>query len=163
MTRTIIALTLGLGFSGMACAMHGNAESPLSGTWILVAADKLLPNGSRQMDYGEAPKGLLIIDSRGRYSLQILKSERANFAANDKKAGTAEEFAQAVLGSSTHFGRVSVDEANHTLTFRIDGSSFPNWEGREQKRAYELVDGILSYKVPARPNGEIPVSVWQKQ
>ena len=59
MVKTMLALTLGLGLSGMAAAMHGGAESPLAGTWTLVAADKLLPDGSRQKDYGEAPKGLL--------------------------------------------------------------------------------------------------------
>ena len=133
----------------------------MRGAWTLVAADKRLPDGREVRDYGESPKGLLIVDDRGRYSLQILKSERLRFAG-DKADGTAEEFASAVLGSSTHYGRVEVDAAGGVLTFRIDGSSFPNWEGTVQRRHYTLEDGTLRYLVPARPDGSVPVSVWRR-
>src|SRR3954469_21329811 len=78
--------------------------SPLAGTWTLVAADLLHPDGSRTRDYGAAPKGRLIVDADGRYSLQIFKSERPHFASDDKTKGTPAEFASSVLGSSTHYG-----------------------------------------------------------
>ncbi|HEY9429280.1 MAG TPA: lipocalin-like domain-containing protein, partial [Gemmatimonadaceae bacterium] len=56
-------------------------RSPLAGTWTLVAADLLHPDGSRTRDYGAAPKGRLIVDAGGHYSLQIFKSERPRFAS----------------------------------------------------------------------------------
>ena len=136
------------------------AEPSLAGTWTLVAADDLHPDGSRAHGYGEAPKGRLIIDAAGRYSLQIFKSERARFASPDKKKATPAEYESAVLGSSTHFGTVSV--AADVLTFRIDVASFPNWEGTEQKRRYELKGDELSYQVPAAPDGTVPISVWKR-
>lgn len=138
------------------------AISPLAGSWTLVAADVLHADGSRGRDYGAAPLGRLLIDAQGRYSLQIFKSERPRFASNDKGQGSSAEFAGAVLGASTHYGSVTVDADAHLLTFRIEGASFPNWEGTQQQRMYTLKDDELSYQVPPRPNGDIPLSVWRR-
>jgi len=138
------------------------AVSPLAGTWTLVAADVVHTDGTRARDYGAAPKGLLLIDGEGHYSLQIFKSERPRFASGDKLAGTEGEFKAASLGSSTHFGAVSIDPAAGTITFKIDAASFPNWEGATQTRAFELKGDELSYRVPPRPNGDVPISVWRR-
>ncbi|HLG85548.1 MAG TPA: lipocalin-like domain-containing protein [Bradyrhizobium sp.] len=139
-----------------------SAASPLAGTWTLVAADVIHADGSRTRDYGAAPKGMLLIDGEGHYSLQIFRAERPRFASGDKATGTGAEFKAAVLGSSTHFGEISVDQAAGTLTFKIDAASFPNWEGAAQTRRYELTGDELSYRVPPRPNGDVPISVWRR-
>lgn len=152
-----------LGLSGAAFAATPTAESPLQGTWTLVAANKILPTGEEISDYGASPKGRLIVDAKGRYSLQIFKAERPQFSAPDKANGTADEFKAASLGSSTHFGTLTVDRRDGILIFAIEAASFPNWEGAVQKRKYTLKDGVLTYKVPPRPDGSIPVSVWQRQ
>lgn len=148
--------------SAWALAAAASAATSLAGTWTLAAADDLHADGSRTRGYGQAPKGRLIIDAAGRYSLQIFKAERARFASGDKRKGTAAEFEGAVLGSSTHYGTVAVDEAAHVLVFRIEGASYPNWEGTEQRRSYELKGGELSYQVPPAPDGTIPISVWRR-
>jgi hypothetical protein len=135
---------------------------PLAGTWSLVAADVLKADGTRAHDYGESPHGRLMIDTQGRYSLQIFKSERRRFASGDKASGTPAEFESAVLGASTHFGTVTIDEAAEDLVFQIESSSFPNWEGTQQKRRFKLQGNELSYRVPPRPDGGIPISVWRK-
>ncbi|MFP3747676.1 lipocalin-like domain-containing protein, partial [Achromobacter sp. SIMBA_011] len=66
------------------------------------------------------------------------------------------------LGSSTHYGSITIDPAEGTLTFHIKNSSFPNWVGQEQKRNYELKGNELSYRVTPRPNGDVPISVWRR-
>lgn len=136
--------------------------SPLAGSWTLVAADLIHPDGSRARDFGEAPAGLMMIDAQGRYTVQIYTAQRPRFTGGDKKTGTPAEFQAAVMGSSTHFGTIAVDEATHTLTFSIAGAVFSNWEGTRQKRSYELNGDELSYRVPARPDGNIPLSVWRR-
>ena len=73
-----------------------------------------------------------------------------------------EEFRAAALGTSSHFGMVSVDAAAGTLTFRIEGATYPNWENTTQVRKYELNGDLLSYKVPPRENGDVPVSAWKR-
>lgn len=104
-----------------------------------------------------------MVDVHGRYSLQIFKAERLRFATNDKSTGTAAEFAGAVLGSSTHFGTLSLDTAAHVLTVHIERSFFPNCENTQQKRQYTLDGHVLSYKVPPRPDGSTPISVWRRE
>jgi hypothetical protein len=48
--------------------------SALVGTWTLVAADVIHRDGGRGHDYGDKPKGLLMFDTQGHYSLQIYDS-----------------------------------------------------------------------------------------
>ncbi len=140
----------------------GFPPSPLAGTWILVAAERWLPDGRTVDDYGTAPKGRLIVDARGRYSLQIYRSDRPRFASADKAKGTPSEYEGAVMGESAHYGAIEVDASARTLVFHLEGASFPNWEGTLQKRQYTLKDGELRYRVPPRPDGSVPISVWRR-
>jgi len=159
MRKTMMALALVAASAGAARA----ADFPLAGTWTLTAADRITPTGAREHDYGAAPKGRLIVDAAGRYSLQIFKGERTGFASGDKKRGSPEEYADAVLGSSTHYGTIAIDEAAHQLLFKIDGASFKNWEGTTQRRGYELKGDMLSYRVPRAPDGNTPISEWRRE
>lgn len=163
-TRHAMAALLSACLLWTSAAFAGSAHgtSPLAGTWTLVAADVQHPDGSRASDYGASPKGLLLIDGQGHYSLQIFKAGRPAFHAGDKAKGTPDEYKAAVMGSSTHYGTLRVEPDRGVLVFHIQGASFPNWEGREQRRQYELKDGVLSYRVTARPNGDVPISVWRK-
>lgn len=161
--KSLLGMTLAI-LTGLATRDTAgvSSASPLQGTWVLVAADKRLPGGERAPDYGRSPAGRLMIDAEGRYALQIFKSERIAFASGDKARGNAEEYASAVLGASTHYGVLEVDSRQGQLTFRIERSSFPNWEGTVQRRQYTLEGNVLTYRVPARPDGSIPLSVWRK-
>jgi hypothetical protein len=161
--KSLLGMTLAI-LTGLATrdTADVSAASPLQGTWVLVAADKLLPGGERAPDYGSSPAGRLMIDGDGRYTLQIFKSERRSFASGDKARGSADEYASAMLGASTHYGVLEVDSKQGQLTFRIEHSSFPNWEGTVQMRQYTLEGDVLTYRVPARPDGSVPLSVWRK-
>lgn len=155
-------LVAGLASVTGALAGGASARFPLAGTWTLQAADVLHPDGSRSSDYGAAPKGLLMIDGQGHYALQIFRAERAHFASGDKARGSPAEYQSAVMGSSTHYGTLELDAATHLLVFHIDGASFLNWEGQQQRRSFELHGDVLSYRVPPRPNGDVPLSVWRR-
>lgn len=158
----VVAPLLAASFLAPSVCLADSVPTELSGTWTLVAADVEHPDGTRGRDYGAAPSGLLMIDDRGRYSLQIFKSERERFASGDKASGTPTEYRDAVMGSSTHFGAITVDSGNHAIVFHIQHASFPNWEGTQQTRSYQLRDGELSYQVTPRPNGDVPISIWKR-
>jgi hypothetical protein len=165
--RLTLKACLGAGLalaSALSATVATAAEPALAGTWTLTAADRLKPDGARARDYGAHPKGRLIIDAQGRYSLQIFDGDRPRVASGDKRTATPEENAGAVLGSSTHYGTVAIDAAAHVLVFRIEGASFANWEGTEQRRKYVLTADSLSYQVPTpRPDGSIPISEWRRE
>lgn len=136
----------------------------LQGTWVMEAAYEIGADGTRTTNFGEHPKGLFVVDAESRYSLQIFRENRAPFASGDKSKGTPDEYRQAVLGSSTHFGKVSIDRARHQLDFDLEAASFPNWDGKRQIRDYSFKDGVLSYAVPASAygSGTVAYSVWRR-
>ncbi|GIL41264.1 lipocalin-like domain-containing protein [Roseiterribacter gracilis] len=141
-------------------------EPPLSlvGTWIMDSAYEIRADGTRVTAYGEHPNGLLMIDAQGRYTLQIFRIGRATFATGDKTRGQPDEYRDASLGSSTHFGRVQLDAEKQQLVFDVEAASFPNWEGKRQVRDYRYENGLLTYSVPASAsgNGTVAYSIWRK-
>ena len=148
----------------MASAPPSPEPLSLLGTWVMEQAYEISANGTRTTNYGEHPSGLMMIDAAGRYSIQIFRPGRPNFASGVKTEGKPEEFREAVLGSSTHFGHVRMDAAKHQLLFDVEAASFPNWEGKRQVRDYTYAGGVLTYAVPASAagNGTIAYSVWRK-
>lgn len=153
-----------------ALPLMGAAPAPVSeplnlvGTWVMQAAYEIHADGTRTTNYGEHPNGLMTVDAVGVYSIQIYRPDRPAFASGVKSKGEPDEYRAAVLGSSTHFGRVAVDAAAHQLLFDVEASSFPNWEGKRQIRNYTYADGVLSYAVPASASGDgtIAYSVWRR-
>jgi hypothetical protein len=153
----------GLIAGGIASA-QAEGLATLEGSWIMEQAYEIRADGTRTTNYGEHPKGLLIIDHAGRYSMQIFKVGRPPFASNDKARGTPEEYSAALIGISTHVGRVTLDRARHQLVFDVEAASFPNWEGKRQIRDFSYDNGLLSYAVPASASGSatIACSIWRR-
>ncbi len=143
---------------------HGSGYLVLEGTWDMASAYEIHADGTRTTNYGEHPRGRLMIDKAGRYSLQIFRPGRPLFASGAKTKGTPDEYREAVLGSSTHTGHVSIDAVHHKLVFTIESASYPNWEGSEQTRDYTYADGVLTYSVPAGASGDgtVAFSVWKR-
>lgn len=136
--------------------------SSIAGTWVLTAADKILPDGTRVPDYGANPHGLVIFTADGHYSIEIFRADGQKFAAGDKLKGTPEEYKDVALSMSVHFGMYTVDEAKSTVSFHIDRASFPNWNDTTQVRTYQLKGDELMWKVAARPDGSVPVTVLRR-
>ena len=157
-----------LALAPFALTLMGAESAPnalsLQGTWTMDSAYEIRANGTRTTNYGEHPSGLMIVDRAGRYSIQIFRRDRSLFKSGDKTRGTPDEYRASVLGSSTHFGRVSVDPAKRQLLFDVESASFPNWEGKRQVRDYVYRGGLLTYSVPASAsgNGTVAYSVWRK-
>lgn len=144
-------------------SLSAYAQTPdFVGTWVLTAADKLLPDGTRVADYGPNPHGLVIFTADGYYSLQIYRAERLKFSSGDKFKGTLEEYQDVSLSMSTSFGRYSVDPVKHTITFQIDRSSVPNRDDTTGVRPYELKGDELSWRVAPRQDGSIPITVVRR-
>jgi hypothetical protein len=135
----------------------GNAVAQLMkdvvGTWTVVSAGDT---------YSSTPKGSLIFTENGRYSLQLLRPDLPKYASNNRTSGTAAEYKATVEGSLSYFGTYSVDGTD--LILHIEGSTFPNWIGTDQKRVNLSVTGDeLKYTntAPSGGGGAAPL-VWRR-
>ena len=147
----------------LAVSVTAMAEDPsIVGTWVLTGADKLLPDGKRVPDYGPNPHGLVIFTADGYYSVQIYRAERLKFSSGDKFKGTPEEYKEASLSTSVHYGRYSVDPVKHAITFKIDRSSVPNLDDTTAVRPFELKGDELSWRVAPRQDGSVPITTLQR-
>lgn len=137
-------------------------SNQLTGSWRLTHADKIMPDGKQVTDYGEHPHGIAIFTADGYYTVEIFRGERKKFQSGDKSKGTPEEYADAVLSNSCHFGTYSMDTARGTIIFHIDRSSYPNWDDSKREVTFILKDDELKWQLAPRPDGSVPVSVFRR-
>jgi hypothetical protein len=155
----IASLALAL-TAGQAAARINKKQ--LVGTWSLVSTDNTKPDGSKVDVYGQNPKGILTFDKTGHYTLIIVRADLPKFAGSASNQGTAEENKAVLSGMIASFGTYSLGD-DGTVTSRIDGSSFPNLAGAEQKRIISsLTRRELKYTNPATATGTKAETTWKR-
>jgi len=161
---SISAITLlGLAvLAGSAASQQRSLKDQLVGSWTSVAI--VTDTGGNKVEpFGPNPRGLLILDSGGRYVVVNLRPNLPKFASNNRMTGTPDENKAIVTGSLAHFGTYTVNEADKTLIFRIEGSTYPSWDGTEQKRVFTLTGDELKYTVPTVTIGAgTSTVVWKR-
>jgi hypothetical protein len=140
---------------------HARAAKDLVGAWIAVS-NVAEQGGVKSEPYGATPQGMLIFEADGRYGLILSRDDLPKFASNSRTTGTADENKAVMQGAISHFGRYTVSAADKSLVFHIELSTFPNFNGTEQKRAFELAGDELKYTVPAFSGGGTAVAVWKR-
>jgi hypothetical protein len=75
---------------------------------------------------------MAIFEASGRFVIVNINPETPKFASNNRAQGTAEENKAAMLGGIGLFGTYTV--ANKVVNFKVEGSTYPNWTGTDQKR-----------------------------
>lgn len=136
-----------------AYAQQPTMKDRIVGTWIYVSVDNVGADGSRVPMYGPNPSGVAMFDGNGRYMLLTARRGQSRFASNNRLQGTADENKAVVHDNIAHFGRYTVNEADGTITFRIETSTFPNWNGTEQKRPFTLEGDTLRWVTPGSSGG----------
>ena len=152
--RSILSSSVLIALGLVLTAGHGVAQSAkdLVGTWTPVSADA----------YGASPKGSLSFDPNGRFTLILMRSDLPKYASNNRTQGTPAEYKATVEGVLAYFGTYSLSGTE--LNVHIDGSTFPNWTGTDQKRVNVSVTGDeLKYTQPTPSGGgaAIPL-VWKR-
>lgn len=161
--NTLISTTMAVLFSTMALTSSEAIGQPkplkeqIVGTWTYVSVDTVYPDGRRVPLFGPHPQGQAVFDSNGRYMLMTARAGQPKFASNNRLEGTPEENRAVVQGSIAHFGKYAVNDADQTITFHIEASTFPNWNGVEQKRPLSLTGEELRWKTAASSGGTAEV------
>jgi Lipocalin-like domain len=154
--RNVLSLSAiaALGVALSAGGAAAQSAKDLVGSWTAVSVDA----------YGPNPKGSLIFEANGRFSLQLMRADLPKYASNNRTQGTPAEYKATVEGSLSYFGTYSVGGTE--LMLHVEGSTFPNWTGTDQKRVNLSVTGEeLKYTNPAPSGGPagatIPL-VWKR-
>jgi hypothetical protein len=141
--------------------MRDTWPQKLVGTWTLVSWEQKKGDGSKVRRYGENPMGIAFFDAGGRYIISVMRSDRAKYASAFPGQGTAEENKTTADGTMTYFGTYSVSEADSSIAIRVEGSSFPNWNGTNQERGVAISGDQLTLTVHP-PTGEIVEVLWKR-
>ena len=131
-------------------------KEAIIGSWSLLIDDSVKPDGTHVPNFGPNPIGMAMFGADGRFSVTITRAGRPKFASNSRTTGTADENKAVVTGSNAFFGTYGVNEADKTLTLRVEASTFPNLEGTTQKRTITSLTASdeLTWSNPAT-HGEV--------
>ena len=127
-----------------------------AGTYLL-AGETREQNGAKT----ELPtKGSLSLDKSGRYMLTTFLPNLPKIASENRTTATPEESRAIVSGSLAHYGTYSVQDK--TLIFKVERSSFPNWDGIEQRRPFNLNGDELKYTLGNASGGGSVTLTWTR-
>jgi hypothetical protein len=168
MRRLFVVMTVVFAVFGItvtrdnAFSQQNTFTDQLIGTWQLVSFNSVHTDGSKLTVFGDNPNGIAVFDRTGYYIITVMRSDRANFAANDRAQGTADENKATAVGTITYFGTYTVSDPDRTLKIHVVGSSFPNWNGTDQKRSFAVSADELKLTNPIASTGGTTEVVWKR-
>lgn len=162
MMRFILALAAAM----VAIALPAQAagvRDQLVGTWELVSLT--VNQGDRKVDlFGTAPRGIQVMTEDGHFVNFITRESLPLYAGANRMQGTPEEYTAVAQGSNALYGTWELDEAAGIVTFNVDVSTFPNWEGEQQRRKFTLEGDTFRYVNPMTAIGPGSVDVvWKRK
>jgi hypothetical protein len=157
----IAALELAL-LPGNAVAQQKPLKDQLVGTWTPVSIQNVRPDGSKGDSFSPTPKGILMFDSNGHFSLQILRPDMPKYASNNRLQGTPEENKATVQGVIASYGTYTVNEADKSYTMHMVGSSWPNYDGTDQKRTVTFNGDEMNLSFSGGSLGGNGNQVWKR-
>jgi hypothetical protein len=151
-------------FASFLISLPSSAEmaKDLVGTWQYTVNETTNKDGSTVDTYGKIPKGLVMFDAGGHFSLFIAKSDPAKFASNNRLHGTSEEYKAAVYNAIAYYGTYKVDQKTKTLSWTIEASTFPNWYGVTQTRQFSVNGDELRFTNKAGSSGGSVLAVLKR-
>jgi hypothetical protein len=158
----VVALGLAM-LPSAAVSQQPSLKQQLVGAWTLVSIIATDKTGNKSDRRGPNPKGLLIFDASGRFSILTSRADLPNFAIDNVNQGTAEENKAVMTGMIANVGTWTVDEKTKTITTNIEAGSFPNLNGKTQTRVISaLTADELGYVNGASVSGTVDEATWRR-
>jgi hypothetical protein len=161
--RSVLALVMAASVLGFPTIASAQSAKSLAGTYSGVSFSTTDGAGKTTQIFGENPRAMMVLTPDGRYSIIVMRANLPKFASNARPKGTPDENKAVIDGSIAHFGRYAIDEKDNSITFHVESSTFPNWDGAPQKRPFTVKGDQLSYKVPTASTGTGSAEViWKR-
>jgi hypothetical protein len=136
MKQACLGVVIAIGLTLPAFGQSALKEQ-LIGAWSLVSC-----NGTDGPSCAGDPNGIHMLDASGRYAMVIAARDRPKFTdliqTQPRLTLSAEEYKAAAVGLVANFGTWSVNEADKTITYHVDGALFPSVEGMDFKATVSL-------------------------
>jgi len=171
----VALVTASVGISGVAQERNADTslerdsphlQSQLVGTWRLISRVVTTPDGIvlRDPGLGATPTGYLIYDSSGHVAVQIMKTDRSSVIDCSLSTPAPSNNSQSVNGYDAYFGTYTIDEANHTVTHRLEGALAATDVGKSLVRHFQVTADKLAIIVhTSSPQGEqIRTVNWER-
>src|SRR5262245_45597498 len=126
------------------------------GAWRLVAFEEDAPDGRVVYPYGKDATGLLIYDSSGHMSVQIMRRDRESLFSPVMR-DPAEELKNLVAGFTAFFGTYEIDDTGNIVTHHVKGHILPDSVGRILRREFRFSGDLLTLK--PSPNRRV---TWER-
>lgn len=108
------------------------------GVWTLLSAVWTRSDGTVNYLFGQEPIGRLVYTKNGHMFATVMRHSRTRFASGDPRRGTPEEIKSAYEGCIFYYGTYEVDDEEGVVIHHVERSSFPNWDGGDQRRFFEF-------------------------
>jgi hypothetical protein len=149
----VSCFAVGLPKPPAAVAQQKSLKDQLVGTWKFVSWDTQTRDGTKRIPTeGADPQGALILDSAGGLYF-LLISALPKLASNQRLITTPEEDKAVAHGTFSYFGTYSANEAEKTITFRVERSSYSNQIGESKRVITLLTDDELKVASPVTTSG----------
>jgi hypothetical protein len=122
------------------------------GAWTLVNV-VLEQGGTKSEPFGPNPKGIATWDANGNFTNILFRADLPKVASNSRLAPTPEEGKALAAGMLVTYGKYSISDEDGGVTLKIEASSFPNWNGAEQKRTITVTGDEMRVINPTPPSG----------
>jgi hypothetical protein len=145
----------------LSTSLWAQTADSIRGTWILVSS-VTEKDGVKTDQFDAGANGMMSLDADGHFMLTIIGPNLPKFASNNRVAGTPEENKAVMSKSIAMIGTYLVNLSDKTLTFKVERSTFPNWNGTEQKRSIVTASGDeLKYITATASSGGVGIVTWK--
>lgn len=88
----------------------GRGDLPVVGIWKLISFQAEADDGTVTHPFGKDVAGLLLIDAKGHFSVQLMDTKRPHFKSGDPRGGTPEEVKTAFENYMGYYGTFDLDD-----------------------------------------------------